>query len=117
MLFRSAEQGLKFVEGAANYPGESQTDARLALVLLYNREHRYDDALAQLAALRQRYPANRLLWLEAGGTLLRAERPADAEKMLDEGIAMSARDPRPRMFGEDALWSYKRGTARAVLTA
>lgn len=110
-----AEQGLRLVEGAAAYNGESQSDARLALVLLYNRERRYDDALAQLAALRDRYPANRLLWLETGSTLLRAQRPAEAERMLNDGLARTERDDRPRMFGENALWFYKRGAARAAL--
>ena len=33
--------------------------------------------------------------------------------MLDEGIDARTRDRRERMFGEDALWHYKRGVARA----
>src|SRR5207245_9092152 len=39
------DKGLHLIEEAAAYPGDSQTDARFALVLLYNREKRYDDAL------------------------------------------------------------------------
>jgi tetratricopeptide (TPR) repeat protein len=109
------EQGLQLVEAAAAYPGENQADARFALLVLYNREHRYSDALAQLATLRENYPRNRMTWLESGSTSLRAGRPADAEKFLSDGIARLASDPRPRMFGEDALWFYKRGTARAAL--
>jgi tetratricopeptide (TPR) repeat protein len=109
------ERGIKMIEEAANYPGESQTDSRFALILLYNRERRYDDALTQLAALRERYPRNRLVWLESGSTLLRAGRPADAERFLNDGFARFASDQRPRMFGEDALWHYKRGAARAAL--
>ena len=109
------EKGLQLVEGAAAYPGESQTDARFALILLYNREKRYDDALKQLAILRERFPRNRLVWLESGSTCLRAGRPADAERFLDQGITRFAGDSRPRMFGEDALWHYKRGAARAAL--
>jgi hypothetical protein len=35
--------------------------------------------------------------------------------MLSEGLTRLAADDRPRMFGEDALWLYKRGTARAEL--
>ncbi len=109
------EKGLQLVEGAAAYPGESQTDARFALILLYNRERRYDDALKQLAILRERFPRNRLVWLESGSTGLRAGRPADAERFLDQGLARFAGDLRPRMFGEDAIWYYKRGAARAAL--
>jgi tetratricopeptide (TPR) repeat protein len=109
------EKGLHLVEEAAGYEGDSQTDARFALILMYNRERRYDDALKQLAVLRERYPRNRLAWLESGSTNLRAGRPAEAERLLEEGFARFATDTRPRMFGEDALWTYKRGAARAAL--
>lgn len=109
------ERGLLLVEDAAAYAGENQTDARFALILLYNREKRYDEALKQLAVLRQQYPRNRLVWLETGATNLRAGRPADAERVLAEGISKFASDDRPRMFGEEALWFYKRGAARAAL--
>src|SRR5467141_2489901 len=43
------ERGLRLIEDAAAYNGENQTDARFALLLIYNRERRYDEALAQLA--------------------------------------------------------------------
>ncbi len=109
------EKGLRLIEGAAAYPGDSQTDARFALILLYNREKRYDEALAQLEVVRTRYPRNRLAWLESGATCLRAGRAADAERFLEEGLARSAPDTRPRMFGERALWQYKIGAARAAL--
>jgi tetratricopeptide (TPR) repeat protein len=109
------ERGIKLIEDAAAYGGDNQTDARFALILVYNREKRYDDALRQLGLLRDRYPRNRLAWLETGSTCLRADRPADAERFLSEGFTRFADDRRPRMFGEDALWHYKRGTARARL--
>src|SRR4029077_6528901 len=90
------ERGLRLIEDAAAYSGENQTDARFALLLIYNREKRYDDALAQLALLRDRYPRNRLVWLESGSTCLRAGRPADAERFLNDGFARFADDRRPR---------------------
>ena len=109
------DKGIKQVEDAAAYGGENQTEARFALILLYNREKRYDDALKQLASLRDRYPRNRLVWLETGSTSLRAGRAADAERFLTDGITRFAADKRPRMFGEEALWRYKRGAALAAL--
>jgi tetratricopeptide (TPR) repeat protein len=109
------ERGVRLIEGAAAYPGENQEDARFALVLIYNRERRYDDALKQLTVLGERYPRNRLVWLERGSTSLRAGRPADAERALSEGLARFADDRRPRMFSEEATWYYKRGAARAGL--
>lgn len=109
------ERGLGLIEKTSTYRGDNQSDARLVLVLLYNREARYDDALTQLDALRAAYPRNRLFWLETGSTLIRAKRPADAERLLNEGMQMLAHDSRPRMLGEDALWYYRRGAARAAL--
>jgi tetratricopeptide (TPR) repeat protein len=109
------ERGLAMVEEAAGYPGENQDDARFALILIYNREKRYDDALRTLASLRARYPRNRLTWLETGATYLRAGRPADAERFLNEGLARLSDDARERMFGEEALWYHKRGLARSAL--
>jgi predicted Zn-dependent protease len=92
-----------------------QTEARFALILLYNREKRWDDALAVLADLRAAYPRNRLLWLETGATALRAGRASVADRWLTEGLGMLARDHRRRMFGEESLWYYKRGLARRQL--
>ena len=40
------ERGLQMIEEAAAHPGLTQTDARFALLLLYNRERRFDDAHA-----------------------------------------------------------------------
>jgi tetratricopeptide (TPR) repeat protein len=109
------EKGMQMIGAAAAYPGDNQTDARLAIMLLDNREGRYDDALAQLAALREKYPRNRLFWLETGATYLRAGRAAEAERTLSDGLARFATDTRSKMFGEAALWYYKRGAARVAL--
>jgi tetratricopeptide (TPR) repeat protein len=109
------DRGIKLIQDAAAYNGDNQEDARFALILLYNRERRYDDALKELAALRGKYPRNRLVWLEEGSTSLRAGRAADAERFLSDGITRFADDPRHRMFGEDALWRYKRGLTRVAL--
>jgi hypothetical protein len=107
-------RGLKLVEEAAGYPSDVQPNALFTLVLLYNREKRYDDALRVIADLQRRFPRNRLLWLEAGGTALRAGRPAAARLAIEDGLARLARDERPRAPGEDARWHYTYG---AILTA
>lgn len=108
-------KGLRLVEDAAKYGGETTVEAQFALVLLYSRERQYDAALNVLASLRQRLPRNRILWLESGATALRAGRAGDADRFLSDGIARLASDQRPRMFGEVALWHYKRGAARVLL--
>jgi tetratricopeptide (TPR) repeat protein len=107
--------GLRLVEEASRYPSDVQTNARFTLILLYNREGRHADALRVIRQLQQLYPRNRLLWLEAGKTALRAAQPADALAALDEGLARFSTDPRPRSFGEEARWRYYRGAALTAL--
>jgi tetratricopeptide (TPR) repeat protein len=104
-------RGIQMIEEASRHPGEGAADAKFALVLLYNREARHGDALRVLEQLQKEFPRNRILWLEAGATMLRAGRPAEAERMLTEGLTRMHADSRPRMFGEEALWLVKRGTA------
>lgn len=107
--------GLRMIEETAAAGGENRTDAEFALVLLYNREKRYDDALRVMANLRRRYPRNRLVLLEAGATATRANKAVEAEALLTEGLAMLARESRAKIPGEEALWRYKRGAARVLL--
>lgn len=109
------DRGLQMIEAAAAASGENRTDAQFALVLLYNREKRYDDAARVLADLHRRYPRNRLVLLEAGATALRAGQASDAERLLTDGIAAFGRDARVKVPGEAALWHYKRGAARVQL--
>jgi tetratricopeptide (TPR) repeat protein len=103
-------RALELIEAAARYPGANQTDARLMLALIYNRDQRYDNAMEILTELQSRYPDNRLLWLEAGATALRAGHYQTAQRTLDEGITKLSAAPM-KAFGEDALWHYKRGAS------
>jgi tetratricopeptide (TPR) repeat protein len=72
------QRGLRLIEDAAAYPSDVQTNALLTLILIYNREERYDDALRVIGELQRRYPRNRLLWLESASAALRAGRPRSA---------------------------------------
>jgi tetratricopeptide (TPR) repeat protein len=92
-------RAIRMLEESAAYPSDVQADAAIILTLVYNREGRYDDALRVLEGLRQRFPRNRLLWLETGGTDMRAGRPARALEYLDTGIAMFEGDPDRRFRG------------------
>ena len=109
------ERGLQLIEETAASNAENRTDAKFALVLLYNREKRYDDALRVLAGLRKDYPRNRLVVLEIGSTSLRAGRAQQADAVLSDGLQMLANDRRERIPGESGLWHYKRGAARVGL--
>jgi tetratricopeptide (TPR) repeat protein len=103
-------RAIELIEAAARHPGANQTDARLMLALIDNRDRRYDEALTILTDLQSRYPDNRLLWLEAGATALRAGRFQKAQHALDEGFPKLSTAP-TKAFGEDALWHYKRGAS------
>jgi tetratricopeptide (TPR) repeat protein len=108
------ERGIHMIEEAAAEGRINRDDALFALVLVYNRERRYDDALRVLEELRRLYPRNRLILLEAGSTALRAGRPDAADGLLTEGLTMLAGEDGPRIPGEEALWRYKRGAARVA---
>ena len=108
-------KGLRMIEEAAGYPGDVQVDASFALMLLYNREARYKEALAVIHELMERFPRNRVLRLEAGATAIRARQYSEADRLLTTGIDALPSDRRPRAFGEEGLWFYKRGLARLAL--
>jgi tetratricopeptide (TPR) repeat protein len=105
------DRGVTLVEHAAVAPSDVQTNARFTLIVIYNREERYDAALRVIEQLQAQYPRNRLLWLEAGTTALRAQRFAVARAALEQGLAKFAADPRPRAFGEEARWRFAYGAA------
>jgi tetratricopeptide (TPR) repeat protein len=107
--------GFTLVEQATRHPGDVQTNARFALIVIYNREARFDEALAVIGDLQRQYPRNRLLWLEAGATAIRAGRFETAREALERGLGMLAADTRPRAFGELARWRYHLGVALARL--
>ena len=107
------DQGVTFVERAAATPGDVQTNARFTLIVIYNREERYDAALRVIGELQTQYPRNRLLWLEQGTTALRAGRFGVARAALEQGLSKFAVDPRQRALGEEARWRYAYGAALA----
>src|SRR3954469_5385026 len=105
------DRGLRLIEDAAAYPSDTQTNARFTLIVIYNREQRYDAALQVIRELQQAYPRNRLLWLEAANTALRAVRYEEARRAIEDGMKRVAGDPRARAYGEDARWRYSHGIA------
>lgn len=108
------ERGIEMLVGATKAP-LTATDARMALVLVYSREARQDDALRLLTGLMKEYPENRLLQLEAASAAWRAGHADQSEQLLTSGLARHDRDPRQKGPGERALWIYKRGMARVSL--
>lgn len=102
-------RGLALVEQAAAQPSDVQANALFTLIVIYNRESRYDDALRVIRRLQDLYPRNRLLSLEAATTALRADRFDQARSAVEVGLDQLAHDSRPRAFGEMARWHYCHG--------
>ena len=109
------ERGLRLVEEASSYPADARPDALFTLIVMYSREERYDAALRVVGQLQREYPRNRLLWLEAGSTALRAGRAEEARRQLEDGLSKLSHDPRPRAFGEEGRWHLYYGAALLAL--
>jgi tetratricopeptide (TPR) repeat protein len=70
-LSGSKEKGLEYLKEVANSTGENSVDAKVVLSLFLRREHRFDEARANMHDLAVRYPRNYLFPLEEAN-LLRA---------------------------------------------
>ena len=121
------DRGLRMVEEAAAYPSDVQTNARFTLIVIYNREARFDDALRVIAELQREYPRNRLLWLEAGSHGAQGWTPGDGPRVArawagDAGrrsAAARVRRARPlalslRRRARGAQRRHRRPTARST---
>ncbi len=106
---------LRLLEEAASPGAETESDALLLLMIVYNREGRRADAADRLARLQARFPRNRLLALNAAATAIDAGRFDAAERQLADGVPTRDRLAPPEVTGEHAMWLYKRGAARAAL--
>ena len=65
--------------------------ARYGLAMEYSREGDFDRALAEFAILLENHPDYTAGYFMAAQTLVRAERPEEARKMLGDGIASARR--------------------------
>jgi tetratricopeptide (TPR) repeat protein len=108
------EHGIALIE-AASHMVDTHVDAKVALLLIYNREGRFADAIRIAHELEEEFPRNRLLIMEQGSSEIRAGRAADADATLTRGLAAFDKDDRPKIPGERATWFYKRAVARVAL--
>ena len=105
--------GIQMIERAAARPSDSRIDALFALVLMYNRERRYDAALGACRNCAGCIPVTG--WYCSRQARRRCGRTRRAGRdLLTEGLAMLATDRRDRIPGEEGLWRYKRGAARVA---
>jgi tetratricopeptide (TPR) repeat protein len=70
-LSGTKEKGFEYLREVADSSGENAVDAKVVLSLFLRREHRFDEARAQMHDLAVRYPRNYLFPLEEAN-LLRA---------------------------------------------
>ena len=114
-LSGGSAEGIALLEEAASPGAETETDALLVLMIVYNREGRHQHASERLAKLRSAYPSNRLIALNQAATAIEASNFERAELPLREGLALYSMQRDPQVLGEEALWYLKMGTTRAAL--
>jgi tetratricopeptide (TPR) repeat protein len=82
--------GIKQLETAAAKGKNTSTDARMMLIVVYNREKRYDQALQMVNALHARYPRNFIFELAKGsiyGKLKRWDEAVETYQLIINKVA------------------------------
>jgi tetratricopeptide (TPR) repeat protein len=79
--------GIQQLETAAAKGKTTATDARMMLIVVYNREKRYDDALRNITELHARYPRNFIFELAKASTYGKMKRWDDAVATYQQIIA------------------------------
>src|SRR5262249_48328952 len=97
------EVGINQLETAARKGKNTSTDARMVLIVIYNREKRYDDALRIVNDLHAKYPRNFMFELAKASTYGKMKRWDDAVQTY-EGILAKAEGKKD---GYERLAAYK----------
>lgn len=79
--------GIQQLEAAATKGKYAATDARMMLIVVYNREKRYDDALRIANELHARYPRNFIFELAKASTYGKLKRWDDAVHTYEQVLA------------------------------
>ena len=85
------------------------------LILMYNRESRYDDALRVIEQLQAALPAKSIAVARSGRDGAARGPICQARAAIEEGLARLAHDERPRAPGEESRWRYTHGAALVAL--
>src|SRR5215510_5307260 len=81
------ELGIQQLETAAAKGKTNSTDARMMLIVVYNREKRYDDALKIVSELHMRYPRNFIFEMAKASTYGKMKRWDDAVQTYEQILA------------------------------
>ena len=82
----SKKKGLAWVERVAKEGTWARDDAKTLLIILYTREKRYQDVLANARELSAKYPRNYLYRLEAAGALVAQAEVERKAKNIDAAV-------------------------------
>jgi len=82
----SKKKGLAWVERVAKEGTWARDDAKTLLIILYTREKRYQDVLANARELSAKYPRNYLFRLEAAGALVAQAEVERKAKNIDAAV-------------------------------
>jgi len=81
------ELGIQQLETAAAKGKNTSTDARMMLIVVYNREKRYEDALTIVRELHMRYPRNYIFEMAKASTYGKMKRWDEAVRTYEEILA------------------------------
>jgi len=107
--------GIQQIETAAAKGKSTATDARMLLVVVYNREKRYDQALQLVTELHAQYPRNFLFELAKASTYGKMKRWDEAVKTYEQALAkiQSKKDGYERLRADKVY--YALGTSNIEL--
>lgn len=81
------EAGIQQLEAAARGGGHASTDAKMVLIVVYNREKRFDQSLKVAEDLHARYPRNFLFELGQASIYRKMKRWDDAARIYQDVLA------------------------------
>jgi tetratricopeptide (TPR) repeat protein len=81
------DTGIEQLESAAARGKNASTDARMILVVIYNREKRYDQSLRLVTELHTKYPRNFLFELAEGSAYTKMRKFDEAARVYEQVLA------------------------------
>jgi tetratricopeptide (TPR) repeat protein len=99
--------GIQQIETAAEKGKTTSTDAQMLLIIVYNREKRYNDALKIASELHAKYPRNFMFELGKASTYGKMKRWDDAVHTYEEilGKVQSKKDGYDRLAADRVYYS------------
>ena len=113
---RGGQNGIRQLETAAAKGKDVSTDARMFLIIVYNREKRYDDAMKIINELHGRYPRNFVFEMSKASTYGKMKRWDDAVQTYEQiiGKVEGKKDGYERLAPHKVYYSSRQAMSNAI---